>query len=186
MVRWLLLIGFSVLLWPGHVSAHRMDLACSVDGRDLLIETWTGGDEPVVDGEVTIKADDGTILATGKTDEKGIFRWMPNEYRTVTVTVYGGQGHQESITLRQEEMKSLFTPVDRSPSSIQKIGDHSHPVRPSQSPKRISTQNTFGTPERVILGLTLILAAMAAWMSYRNSQKLSALDAWVRNRESRD
>ncbi len=167
-------------------NAHRLDLAYYIEEDHLVIEAWMGGNDPVVEGEVTLMDDTGNILASGVTDENGRYRWPIELIQNLTVQVYAERGHQKAIELSADELKELAKQVSASSLPVNQevesgtdvVSNKTHEsqnTQPTRSHVR-STQDQFGMPERTILGLTFILAASAAWMSYRNNQKLSAIE----------
>ncbi|MBN2326431.1 MAG: hypothetical protein JXR73_04690 [Candidatus Omnitrophica bacterium] len=175
----------------GAASAHRMDLDCYAEGNEIVIEAWTGRDDVVVGGEVAITAEDGTILIQGKTDDQGRFRWKPGAVQSISISVYAGEGHKKSLDISQEDLSALLAEANAAPPAPEAAegepvqGEVKIESKPAgRSSKSISTQNAFGTPERVVIGLTFISAFAAVWMANRNSKKLDRIIESLNKHES--
>lgn len=176
--------------------AHRLDLAYYVEEEHLVIEAWMAGNDPVVEGEVTLLGETGNILASGVTDENGRYRWQIGSIQNLTVQVYADRGHQKAIEISAVELTELAKQASASSKSVNQdvesgtdvVSNINHAPQnspPSRSNVR-STQDQFGMPERTILGLTFILAASAAWISYRNNKKLSAIEDAIHKMRNKD
>jgi hypothetical protein len=157
--------------------SHRMDVAYQFTDGELIIEAWSGADEAVVDGEVTITANDGTIIHTGKTDAEGFYRWRPETSQDITVSVYAGEGHKKTVQISKEVFNTIpQQPHENTPSLSNQNSSKTSSIR-------VSTEDRFGTPERIVLGFTLLASLAAAWMSFRNSKKLTEIESIMKNRE---
>ncbi len=191
-----------IFLIPIVSYAHRVNMAYRAEGNGLIVKTWMGEDEPAAGGEFTIIAEDGNILATGEADKNGLFRWEPPTIQSLTIKVYAGRGHQGEISISKEELEEMFAgskktdvskqqedqvqetesaemkQAETQKESASKTSDH------SQSATFRSTENAFGAPERIIMGMIFLFAAAAAWLAYRNSRKLAVLEEYIKNRES--
>lgn len=186
-IIWLVLLGCI----SGAAWAHRMDLDCYAEGSELVIEAWIGRDDIVEGGEVTITADDGSILAQGTTDNQGRFRWKPDPVQSISISVYAGEGHKKSLDISLEDLTALLAEANAAlPASVESEGDaiqgegEMEPTPSRRSSKSISTQNAFGTPERVVIGLTFISAFAALWTAHRNSRKLDRIIELLNKYES--
>lgn len=205
-IVWLLvplLLGLSV----SSSWAHRLDVAYAFDGDAILIEAWFAGEDPVANGEVTITAEDGTVLVQGETNDSGFFRWQPSEAQTVEVEIYGGRGHQQTIRIPASEIALLLENAASAPQATAPQATGGQPEAaptPAGVSERIesatppaarssnttapgslrtvqgSTVGQFGMPERITMGLIFILAAVAAWLSWQNARRLQSLEELLR------
>ncbi len=189
-----------IAVFPMSLHAHRVVLTYKTEGKDLLIQGWLGADEHVKEGEVRIAAEDGTILATGETNDQGIFCWTPDKIQSISIDIYAGKGHKGSAGISSEELTQLFAAAEEASQTI--IDDNTKASATKQAKEvesatkekdasnvqpnpYFSSANAFGTAERVILGLVFIFAAASAWLSYRNSKRLKSLEEAITQRESR-
>ncbi len=95
--RFLVVVAVAVAvagLSPGQAGAHDLQLIVKLppDAADtLLVEAGFDDATPAEEARVTITAADGTVVAEGKTDEKGVWktaRPAPGKY-TAKVEAYG-------------------------------------------------------------------------------------------------
>ncbi len=171
-------------------GAHRLDLDYWIEDGDLIIEAWTGNDEPVKGGEVTLSSGDGSTLASGETNEDGQFRWKPGAPCEITIEVYAGQGHKKTITLTKDEMIELLEETgaiqqenvqNESVASSEEQEKETAPV--AKSPRR-STKNPRALIERILIGFSFIMAAGGFYLALRNSKKIASIETLLRDRES--
>lgn len=85
-------ILFCFILW-GNASAHRVIAFASYDGRIITVEGYLSGGERVRNGKVIVKDSTGHTVATGKTDEKGIFSFDPKGKPPFSIVLKAGPGH---------------------------------------------------------------------------------------------
>ncbi len=170
-------------------QAHQLDLACKAEGEELVIEAWMGRDEIVQEGDVTILSSEGSVLAMGKTNEEGIFRWKPESMQSITIEVYAGRGHNQSITIEEEELRELFdtgieeTEAEAASEDLEETTKTPSSINTARERRSISSRDD-DTPMKVVLGLVFLLSAVSAWFSYRNSKKLSELEDQIKKHES--
>ena len=195
MKHWIL---FTLLILLSPVAhAHRMELDCFIENGELVIQAWVGRDA-ASDSEVTIASESGEILVTGTTNDSGMFRWKPEPWQNIQIQVYAGQGHKESLMISADELEEMLSEAESAAvltedsadrDAAKSIADTTKPVVavPSSMQARSSvrsTGNTWGMPERIILGLTFIFALSAAYLTYANSKRLKELEDYIKNRES--
>src|SRR5262245_2988950 len=87
------------LLSPGRASAHDLQLVVMLPPdapKELIVEAGFDDETPAEGAKVVITAADGTVVAEGKADEKGVCKLVrpaPGKY-TATVTAYG---HRDKV-----------------------------------------------------------------------------------------
>lgn len=177
-------LGAALIVGAAHVHAHRLDVAYSVAGGELVLEAWMGRDEPASNAEVSFINSVGDIIHRGEMNEDGVYRWAPPAGRDLTVVVYAGRGHQNEIVIDADELAAMpdeLTASAEEPASIK----GATAVSPPRNSARVSTQERYGAPERIIFGLTFIFSAAAAWMAYRANRRVAELAQWLKDRDSR-
>lgn len=174
--------------------AHRLDFAIKAEGDDFIIQAWFDENRPVNNGDVSIISADGSELDSGTTDEQGLFRWSSPQVQDITIKIYAGLGHKISREITAAELQALapdaiglpstpaHAPVQDSIPEATKtsaiLGDQTPP-----SASLYTTQNQFGTLERMVLGFVFLISATTAWISYRNSKKLMQIEEWLKRLE---
>jgi hypothetical protein len=102
-MRRLACLSIALLAWALQASlahAHAVGMECRITGANVVVEAFYDDDSPAVRARVRVLAGDKEI-ATGLTDEKGIWSFAcppPGQY---TVELDAGAGHRatESITV---------------------------------------------------------------------------------------
>lgn len=95
------------------VSAHRVNVFAWPEGREIVVESGFSGGSKARGAVVTVTSPaGGAALATGKTDAKGIWRFVPpealvREGRGAMVTVDAGEGHRNTWMIEPEEIASV-------------------------------------------------------------------------------
>jgi len=164
-----LLIGLAGLVFA---QAHRLTVDWVCDGEILEIRS-TAGTEPAAGAELSLRDAAGALLAEGLLDAAGQYRWPWNGAAPITIEIHAGLGHRRSLTLTAEDLKPSST------SAVEKLSTPS--LTPGASGadgdrRGGSSDAAFSETVRVGLGLTFLLALAAAWMSYRNSRRLTNLE----------
>lgn len=178
----IVLCGF--MLCALSANAHRMDIAWTMESGAIVFEAWMGRDEPVRQGEVTITDQNGTILVQDQTDEDGFYTWTPDVADTVIVQIYGGQGHNQRVTIPEEEVAEVIASATTASTDLttgKTTQEATTPPTQTQRTSSGSTQDTLSTPIRVLLGLTFIFSLAATWLSYQNSKRLLAIEQKLNN-----
>jgi hypothetical protein len=162
------------------VWAHRLTVAWEVrDGR-LVIAADSEG-EVAAGADVELRSADGRCLAAGVLDAAGKWEWPLQGEGDLTVAVDAGLGHRRSLTLTGEQLRSPAAAA----SSTRAGSGASDERAPGSVQARGSSDAPIAVGWRVALGLTLVLAAGAAWMSLCNSRRVSELERRWRNHEGR-
>lgn len=153
---WLAWCG-GLLAAPLH--AHRFSAEWRVEDRTLVVAAQLEG-APATGASVELRDPAGTLLARGTLDPGGQFHWplLPatGELRAV---VRDEEGHRRTLTI---PVAALAPPLAAGAAAPEPTGGRAEGVEP--------------LAVRVVLGLTFLLAATAAWLGYRNSRRLAALE----------
>ncbi len=90
--------------------AHRVNVFAWPEAGEIVVESGFSGNSPARGAEITVRpSENGPVLLTGKTNDKGIFRfavakdWKIDE--GLVVTVNAGEGHRNMWTVAPEELK---------------------------------------------------------------------------------
>lgn len=152
---------------------HRLDIAYSLEGDELVIEAWFGGDEPTAQAEVTLIAKDGSIIQQGTMDGQGRYRAKLPEQDEFLIRVFSGRGHQNELTVTKDELAALRESISGQPSDAQSApGNMSNTSRVS-----VSTQDHLSQSLRIVMGFIFITSLVAAWFAYRADQRLKAIES---------
>lgn len=157
--RWFRLVPL-LLVGVGTV-AHELSLTWQVEGDRLGLRAVTD-DAPLAGGAVELRDAHGAVVARGTLDADGRFSWpLTPGAGDLTVVVGDGVGHHRRVTV---------------PASALRPGGGS-PGGPTPALHRQGHgDGTEPRVVRVVLGLTFLLAAGAAWTSYRNHRRLRELE----------
>jgi hypothetical protein len=137
-----------------------------------MIEGRTDG-SPASGAEIELRSPSGVVLATGTLNDAGQFQWPLTHAGDIDVMVNAGLGHRRTLTLTAAELRAPAPPSSRTTANP---GDVLDPLKPSAPQARGSSESTWSVGLRVFVGLTFLLALAAAWMSYRNTQRLAELE----------
>ncbi len=169
---WLVVLGLC-LGGLSTAQAHRLVVEWAVQGETLLVRGRTDA-HPAGDAEVELRAPDGTLLAEGHLDPQGQFLWPLSAYRgDLTVTVNAGSGHRRTLTLHAAELARAAA-SDPAQTGARPDGQHPAPTAEPGTWRRSNGSEPLAV--RVVLGLTFLLAAFAAWTGYRNRRRLDELE----------
>ncbi len=145
-------IGFSWLALPATGWAHGLEAGSKIDlqAKRVTIESWyETGDAPQKATAKVIRPD-GSILAEGPLDDKGIFVFTYEVPEDLRVEIQAPGGHRAVVRL---SARSLGASEPRASESIE---DRSR-------------------WRDLMLGLTFLLALSAFVLSWRNTQRLAKL-----------
>jgi hypothetical protein len=152
-----------------------------VEGQSLVVSARAEG-VPAAGADVETRSDADVILATGLLDAQGQWRCPLSSTGGMTIVVNAGLGHRRVLRLTHEELRRVNAPAASGSTSINAGSDPGSARAPHPSG---STENASGQTVRVLAGVAFILALSAAWLSYRNSRRLSALEKRLEQNESR-
>ncbi len=137
-----MLLAFS----PREGNAHRVNIFAFADGNAVQIECSFSKSQRVRNGRLTMSdAQTGEILAEARTDEQGLYRYIPDgSFLTrghgLKILLNAGEGHQSSWILDPEELRQNSG------------GDSAMPPVPSSaaaavSPPALPQQASMSDPE---------------------------------------
>src|SRR5262245_50742102 len=88
----------AVALSPGQAAAHALTLVVKFppDSPDVTVETGFDDDTPAEGAKVVVTAADGSVVAEGKTNEKGVYKFAKPKPGRYTATVES-IGHRDSV-----------------------------------------------------------------------------------------
>lgn len=178
MNRWIsLLIMAGCTL--GSAQAHRLTVDWTLTGNVLEIRA-TEGSEPAAGAAVRLRDNSDTPPADGELDEAGRFRLEWNGRAPLTIEVDAGLGHRRTLVLTEQDLRPPTSPAPAGPSPTPA------PSAPSEGHLATGSSDAFfSQAARVVLGLTFLLALAAAWMSHRNTRRLTRLERRLDQHESR-
>lgn len=93
----------AVALDPGTASAHRMLVDAKVGPADVTVEVGYEDDIPAEDATVKLLDAAGAVVATAKTDARGVARVARPKAGTYTVAADDGGGHRTKLALTVPE-----------------------------------------------------------------------------------
>lgn len=170
------------LVLAGPLRAHRLSVEWQVEGDVLILQGRTDG-APTAGADVELRDSAGTVIASGLMDTAGRFRWpLAGVTRDVVVVINAGHGHRRTLTLAAADLRPTANPPAGTALANTSL---SNEPGPAAMRLRGGSDGTEPLATRVVLGLTFLLAAAAAWISYRNNQRLAELERRWKNHESR-
>ena len=104
--------------------AHRVIAFASYDGENVTVECYFPGGTPIKQGEIKVEDSTGKIVATGKTDQKGIFSFRPHGIPPLTIYVEAGPGHlaktviDPDLSLKGETMPGAVPATEENPANM--------------------------------------------------------------------
>lgn len=98
----LLLMG-AFATGPGPAWAHRVTVFAWVDGDMVFCESSFAGGRPVKNGEILVEDQKGSLLLSGRTDDRGEFSFTAPQKSEMTIVVNAGEGHRGEWKVRAEE-----------------------------------------------------------------------------------
>jgi nickel transport protein len=100
-----LLLSLTLLLVaPGLVLAHKVNVFAYVEGETVHTESYFPDGRPVAGGTIEVMDRHDTILLAGKTDDKGLFSFPLPKKEDLTIVINAGMGHRNSYLLKETEM----------------------------------------------------------------------------------
>jgi hypothetical protein len=140
-------LGGMLLIGLLTVAAHEITLEWAVSEGTLELRGWVGG-EQAAGAAVEIQSAGGRVLMSGAMDDEGRYRWRVEEGGPITVIMRDGLGHRRTVRLSAAELRG----------------------------EQLAERGGGAEPVRVVVGLTFLLALAGAWMGYRNTRRLAALE----------
>jgi hypothetical protein len=155
--------------------AHRLTVDWQVVDDALVLVGRTDG-QPAAGAGVQVRSAAGPALAEGLLDATGTFRWPLKATGDLTVVVNAGLGHRRTLVLSAAELRpapALAPAAPRASTDTGSTGAHG------------SSDGSSPLAVRVVAGLTFLLAATAAGMSFSNRRRLARLEQRWNQHESR-
>ena len=120
-------------LFPGDVSAHRVNLFAWVEGNTVFVECkWPDG-KRVTEGTIRVLDAAGAELLTGKTDEQGNFSFKIPKQEDLKIVLEAGMGHRAEWTVRKEDLAAAAKTESKAPTTSPGQPPKSEP--PPSTPK---------------------------------------------------
>ena len=156
---WILLwagIFLSLLgLFPGDVSAHRVNLFAWVEGNTVFVECkWPDG-KRVTEGTIRVLDATGAELLTGKTDQEGNFSFKIPKQEDLKIVLEAGMGHRAEWTVRKEDLAAASKTENKAPMTL---GEQTPKSEPSPSASKEAALGTHGQGKPSALGKTVTKA----------------------------
>lgn len=165
----------SALLVAVWTHAHELEVFWQIEGDRLTVQAVTD-DVPAAGAAVELRDATGSVVARGTLDETGRFRWPLKPVEgDLRVTVNDGLGHRRTVTVPSANLRAKTGSAGQPPpteTTVEPGAEHvSHPGGHREGAEPLAV--------RVVAGLAFLLAAAAAWMSYRNHRRLAELERRV-------
>lgn len=155
-------LGFAwTLLSPSVARAHALKAECRLLGNNRVqVEGWFDNGGPVPHGaDVRVYRVNGSLLIQGQLDAQGRYVFSFDSPERLQVTVSDGQGHAAKVWLTEQDLRG----AEQADDGLRRS------VRSAESPLK-----------DLAAGLALVLAAAAFLLSWRNAQRLRALEQRAR------
>ena len=186
---------FLLLVATSELHAHKVRVFAYEENGEIISEAMFNSGRPAKNSTVTVEKNDGTVLLSGATDDKGVYRFQPPEEAReneldLMITVDLGEGHKGSWLLKASDYLGTPTKQDRpsissTPPLHNLSADHSNEcfdlekrleekIESELAPiKRMLAENSeHKTSLQDILGgigYILGLAGLAAYIRYKKS-----------------
>ncbi len=120
----------------------------------IRVEAWYDvTEDPVKNAKIAV-FDNGTKIIEGQTDDDGAFIFSYTGVANLRVTIDAGAGHRANLLIPAAALTNRHE------------GDSSS-----------ATPNSHMGYKDVVLGVALVLALAAFWLSWRNARKISAMQS---------
>jgi len=170
----LLLVALTMLFAAGSAHAHRLDAGCSVlANHQVRIESWFNPGGPARGLHVQVFRPGQMLLAEGQLDEEGHFVFHFAEAEPLEVVV-SAAGHRKSFVSPREQLERTCNPASTSDPSPESVAGSFQPMDPDAA-----WREHF---KDALIGIGFLLSLGAFLLSWRNGQKLKALQQRDGNR----
>ena len=179
MNRMLGLFTLASLLSVGLLHAHELTIDWEIRSGGLVIRATSDG-TAAAGAKVEVQSSEGRPLATGILDQNGTWTWPLSAVGQVTLVVDAGLGHRQTLTLTEAQLRA-------SSSQAPQTGLEPHPTVGEalhDDPALHLHEERLSLKWRVLLGLSLLMATAAGWMSFSNLRRVTQLESRLRNHES--
>lgn len=169
------------LILAATVHAHRLSVSWEFADGVLTVLGRTES-TPAAGAEVELRDAAGTVLTSGVLDTAGRFqvRVEPG-WGDLTLVVNAGPGHRRTLVIPKA---GLLSPPRPGHGPLPAEGGREVAMR-EPAARGGTSDGTEPLAVRVLLGLTFLLAAAAAWMGHCNRRRLAALEQRFRSHEGR-
>ncbi|MBN1444117.1 MAG: hypothetical protein JXA90_15510 [Planctomycetes bacterium] len=90
------------------LPAHRLLADAIARGGALVIEAYFSDDSPLRDARVTVTGPDGIVVAEGRTDAGGVFRFAPESAVDLDVVIDDRVGHRLEMQVPAARIEPLL------------------------------------------------------------------------------
>lgn len=161
------------------LQAHRLAARWEISGHTLTV-LGRAEDAPAAGAEVELRDGAGTVLASGVLDAAGRFEWpLAPAAGDLTVVVNAGPGHRRTLVIPAAQLRAATA------SGTGAAPAAAPPGAPAPAARQGTSDGVEPLAVRVVLGLTFLLAATAAWFGYQNHRRLAALEQRLASHEKR-
>lgn len=143
-----------ILTWAGPALGHRVNVFAYVEGDAVVVECGYSRSERVRFGEIEVAdAATGAVYLTGKTDEKGTFRFpVPPAARAakadLRILLRAGEGHQNGGVITAGEYLTASATVPAQPVPMPAMSATA-PGTPAAKPAPVPTDGPLLTGKTV-------------------------------------
>ena len=95
----------AVLGFSSPALAHRVTVFAWVDGDTIHTESRFSGGNAVKEGKIAVYDEEGHVLVTGTTDEKGLFSFPVPGRQTLKIDLEAGTGHKNFWVIDAQEFE---------------------------------------------------------------------------------
>ena len=184
-----LILVLGVLLAP-HAQAHGVNIFAWLEGDTVHTQSTAQRGKPVINGEISVYDDHGTVVLSGVTDSTGKFSFTRPTAGTLKIELLAGPGHASHWTLGAASAEETVIPEHThnmgaatphhetlSPAKITDLVETvlERRLAPLQEMIAANHARRYGVREILGgLGYILGLVGVGAYVHYR--QKAAALD----------
>lgn len=146
------------------VHAHRLEADYKVDrvNHRVTVESWYETDDIPHEARARVLRADGSILAEGALDAKGVFIFAYDKVEPLTVQINAPGGHRATCKIPAADLEGVTSPEDG-----------------SDSPKRTAgpKSNDESRLQELVVGIALVLSVAAFAMSWGNHRRLRRMES---------
>lgn len=111
--RFLVVLAAAVIVGvPGRAAAHDLLATVKIHPEEIVVEIGYDDDTPAQGARVTILKEDGSEIASGKTDERGVCRLAMLRPGKYTAKVYDPMGHVDNVPFEVAGPEFFDAPIE--------------------------------------------------------------------------
>lgn len=134
----------------------------------MQIESWFSSGDVPRQAKVQVYLPDGTLLAEGQLDEKGIFVFSFTRAATLRVVISAGAGHRKELLIPEARLEQAAAE-----STASAAPDHlAQPSGPPSASIPLTDRSPQESVKDVLVGVGFLLALAAFVLSLRNARRL--------------